>query len=88
MTGQDHPHNSYDCQQYLSEISEYIDGELDPSLCKELEEHMAGCTNCKVVVNTIKRTIELYQEDEGEQQLPPEARRRLFSRLSLDDFLK
>jgi anti-sigma factor (TIGR02949 family) len=76
------------CHDYLQQISEYIDGELDPELCKQLEEHMEGCTNCTVVVNTLKRTIELYQDEENGQALPAEAKKRLFSALSLDDFLK
>ena len=81
-------HEHKDCQRYLEEISDYIDGELTPDLCKELEEHMHGCENCTVVVNTLKRTIELYQEEENSQELSPEARRRLFKRLSLDEFCK
>jgi anti-sigma factor RsiW len=80
-------HNHQDCQQDLRELSDYIDGELPPGLCKELEAHMAGCTNCTVVVNTLKRTIELYQED-PDQELPEEAKKRLYHRLLLDDFLK
>ena len=82
------PHDHTKCSHYLHEISDYIDGELDPRLCQELEEHMAGCENCTVVVNTLKRTIELYQEDEANPELPEEARKRLFKRLSLDEFLK
>jgi len=80
-------HNHPDCQKYLQEISDYIDGELPPNLCKELEEHMVGCTNCTVVVNTLKRTIELYQE-EPDQEIPEETKKRLYHRLLLDDFLK
>ena len=86
MASQEHDHD--DCNDYLQQISEYIDGELDPELCKKLEQHMGGCTNCTVVVNTLKRTIELYQEEENEHNLPTEAKKRLFSALSLDDFLK
>mgnify|MGYP001156508757 CR=1 FL=1 len=81
-------HDHEKCSHYLHEISDYIDGELDPRLCRELEEHMAGCENCTVVVNTLKRTIELYQEDESTPELPEETRKRLFKRLSLDEFLK
>lgn len=81
-------HDSEDCHKYLRMISEYIDGDLNNSLCKELEQHLSGCRNCTVVVNTLKRTIELYQEEEGEQDLQDEAKKRLYSRLSLNDFLK
>jgi anti-sigma factor (TIGR02949 family) len=77
-----------DCQEYLRQISDYIDGELSPDLCAKLEEHLSGCNHCMVVVNTLKRTIELYQEEENATSLPAEAKKRLYSRLSLDDFLK
>lgn len=81
-------HNHEKCARYLREISDYIDGDLDPRLCKELEEHMAGCDNCTVVVNTLKRTIELYQGEETADELSTDAKKRLFKRLSLDEFLK
>lgn len=81
-------HDHEKCARYLSEISDYIDGDLDLRLCKELEEHMAGCTNCTVVVNTLRRTIELYQGEDTAEELPPDAKKRLFKRLSLDEFLK
>jgi Predicted transmembrane transcriptional regulator (anti-sigma factor) len=81
-------HNDSHCQDYIRQLSEYIDGELPPDLCAKLEEHMAGCENCTVVVNTLKRTIDLYQQTEAEQPLTAEAKKRLFARLSLDDLLK
>jgi anti-sigma factor (TIGR02949 family) len=81
-------HKQSDCQEYLQQISDYIDGDLRPELCAKLEKHMSGCTNCTVVVNTLKRTIELYQVEEDSTDLPEDAKKRLYSRLSLDDFLK
>lgn len=83
-----HQQNSSHCKEYLQQISEYIDGELSPELCKKLEEHLAGCTNCTVVVNTLKRTIEVYQMEEQSRELPEGAKRRLYSKLSLDDLIK
>jgi anti-sigma factor (TIGR02949 family) len=80
--------NDSHCQEYIRQLSEYIDGELPPDLCAKLEEHMSGCENCTVVVNTLKRTIELYQQTDADQELPAEAKKRLYARLSLDDLLK
>jgi anti-sigma factor (TIGR02949 family) len=76
------------CQEYLKQLSDYIDGELDPRLCAKIEEHLHGCTNCTVVVDTLKRTIELYQDEAIQEEIPQPVKQRLYSRLSLDEFLK
>ncbi len=81
MVMQEHEH----CQDYLRNFSDYIDGELPPDFCAELESHLKECPNCRVVFNTLQRTVELYQGNLDEEQLPGEVRSRLFARLELDD---
>lgn len=75
------------CQRLLHELSDYVDGELDPDLCAELERHLAECSNCRIVVNTLKKTIELYHDAEPEDNLPMEVRQRLYLSLNMRDFL-
>ncbi len=75
------------CEALLGSLSEYIDGELAPELCQEIEKHLAGCENCRVVLNTTRRTIDLVREP-VEQTVPEDVRERLFKRLNLDDYLK
>ena len=75
------------CKQLLGNLSEYIDGDLQAELCAEIEEHLKDCDNCRVVVNTLRKTIELYKETTSEADLPGEVRERLFLKLQLDDFL-
>ncbi len=60
------------CEELLKILSEYVDGEIDPSLCKEFERHLAGCDPCKVVVDTVRKTITLYRESEV-WEIPSEA---------------
>lgn len=81
----DNPHN---CQNLLATISDFVDGELPADLCSELEKHLAECENCRIVVNTMRKTIELYQECESEKYLPEDARERLYVRLRLEDYIK
>lgn len=76
------------CHQLIETISDYVDGELDPQLCVELERHLSECNNCQIVVNTLRRTIELYKDPAPNDALPDEVRQRLFYRLHLEDFLK
>lgn len=75
------------CEELLGSLSAYIDGELAPALCQELEKHLEGCENCRVVLNTTKRTIELVHSPVEKTNLPDDVRERLFKRLNLDDYL-
>ncbi len=75
------------CERLLGSLSEYIDGELNPELCREIEKHLAGCKNCRVVLNTTKRTIDLVQAPTEKPDLPDDVRERLFKRLDLDNYL-
>ncbi len=81
-------HVHLNCETLLGSLSEYIDGELSPELCQEIEKHLAGCDNCRVVLNTTKRTIDLVQAPAEKTDLPDDVRERLFKRLNLDDYLK
>ena len=49
---------------------------LDPALRAEIEEHLAKCKNCRVVVDTTKKTIEIFCNSEP-VPLPTETRQRL-----------
>jgi anti-sigma factor RsiW len=86
----EHIHNHENCKKYLSLLSDYVDGELDKELCDTLEEHMTGCENCTVVVNTLKRTVDLYHNtsDNEPAALPEDVKTRLYKRLFLDDLIK
>jgi len=76
------------CQALLGTLSEYIDGELPADLCQDIEKHLEGCENCRVVLNTTRRTIDLVQIPATEEAtVPADVRERLFLRLNLDDYL-
>jgi anti-sigma factor (TIGR02949 family) len=79
-----HEHN---CSHYLPGLSDYLDGELSPDLCTELERHMAECDKCRIVVDTTRKTIELYHSIADTQKTPSDVKERLYKRLNLEDFL-
>lgn len=74
------------CRQYLEAISAYVDGALEDELCRELEAHMATCDNCRVVVNTVAKTISLYHQMPA-PEMPSHVRERLYRVLNLEDYL-
>jgi anti-sigma factor RsiW len=49
------------CHDLLGDLSAYIDGELDPALCAEIDAHMAEGENCRAVVHTLQETVALYR---------------------------
>ena len=64
------------CDELLALLNEYIDGGVNPTICKSLEAHLAGCNPCRVVVDNVRGTIQLYRKDEP-CELPPAFRTRL-----------
>jgi anti-sigma factor (TIGR02949 family) len=76
------------CHELIGELSEYVDGELAAELCEELEHHLADCENCRVVVDTLRKTIYLIHATAEQPDVPVDVRERLYHRLELDDYLK
>ena len=74
------------CRNLVSDLSRYLDGEVSVERRAEIEQHLATYTNCHAVADTVRKTIQLYQE------LPPlelssAARARLYRTLALAEFI-
>ncbi len=79
-------HTNMDCKEIMENLNPYIDGDLDPTLCGDIEAHIKDCQNCQIVVNTLKKTIHICKKIGEETTLPSAARRRLYTCLDLDDY--
>lgn len=80
------PHHA-SCREILGSLSLYLNGEAEDKLCREIERHIAECENCRIVVDTLAKTISLYREH-AHTSLPGDAKRRLFMALDISEFLK
>ncbi len=69
------------CNQFLNELSEYLDDEARGAVRDELEQHVSECPNCWVIVDTTKKTIAIYKGMEAEP-IPDALRGRLMDALS------
>jgi anti-sigma factor RsiW len=84
----DHAHDHAQCRQLLGSLSDYVDGDLADEICAEIERHMAGCDRCRIVVDTLRKTVELYHATaDAPATVPPDVRQRLFFRLDLEQFV-
>ncbi len=74
------------CRHLLDQLSGYLDEEASSRLCKEIQKDMAGCDRCRIVVDTLSKTITLYHHLQH-PSVPEEARERLYKVLNLEDYL-
>ena len=77
-------HEHAECQELLGQLSGYVDGDLEAALCDELEAHLAECPNCQVMVDTVRKTITLYQTQRP-AGLPSDVKDRLYKVLKLEE---
>lgn len=76
------------CHSLLDSLSDYVDGALGEELCTQIERHMEGCENCRIVVDTLRKTVYLYQSTAGPAHVPEDVRERLYRRLDLEDLME
>lgn len=78
------------CQKLLVELSNFLDDELDYLLRQELEFHLKTCPECCMIVDTTRKTIEIFRESlpypmpkDVKARLAAALRRKLAKRSSL-----
>ena len=64
------------CKEFLQELSDYLDSTVDVELRRRLEAHISECPNCFVILDTTKRTIQVYKGMQP-QALPSDVEARL-----------
>jgi predicted anti-sigma-YlaC factor YlaD len=73
------------CKEIITELADYLDEELDPILRASIEQHLAKCKDCRIVVDTCQKTIQIYCNSEP-APLPADTRDRL--RVALEKRLR
>jgi predicted anti-sigma-YlaC factor YlaD len=64
------------CRNVIKELSNYLDEALDATLKASIEQHLLNCEDCRLVVDTTKKTIQIYCNSEP-LPLPEDTRIRL-----------
>jgi anti-sigma factor RsiW len=68
------------CEEVWREVSNYLDGEVDPTLRVAIEEHVRGCQRCTAVLDGTRNVIQLYG-DERMLEVPLGFSQRLHRRI-------
>ena len=77
MSTEKHEQN---CKEIFSLLSDYLNLELPPDACKEIEMHLAGCPPCIEFAESLRKTVELCRNYSSAQMPVPlqkEARKKL-----------
>ena len=66
------PDSSYsNCKDLFAALSSYLDAELPPGDCAEIEKHIAGCEPCVEFVASLKKSVNFCRGAETLDGLPP-----------------
>jgi anti-sigma factor RsiW len=68
------------CKDFLSELNDYLDQTTDPEIRRRVEEHISECPNCWVVLDTTKKTLQVFKGMEP-QEIPADVHDRLMAAL-------
>lgn len=68
------------CEEVWREVSNYLEGDIAPSLRAAIEEHVRGCKRCTAVLDGTRNVIQLYG-DERMFEVPLGFSHRLHRRL-------
>lgn len=48
------------CRTLLTELCDFLDGGLDAKTVEEIQLHLDRCKDCRVLVDTTRKTIEIF----------------------------
>ena len=68
------------CKEIFSLLSDYLNLELPPDACQEIETHLAGCPPCIEFAESLRKTVELcrsYRPTELPEPIGKQAREQL-----------
>jgi anti-sigma factor RsiW len=57
------------CADFMTELGNYVDGEVAEKVRLELEQHLSHCRTCTVLVDSTRKTMKIVTEN-GSFDLP------------------
>lgn len=69
-----------DCREVLAELSNYVDDQAIAEIRHELEDHLARCGPCHVLVDSTRKTLKIVTGC-GSFELPVDLSSRIMARI-------
>lgn len=74
------------CRELIAQLSAFLDGELDDTLCAKIEQHLAECPYCHTVADTVQTMLALYRH--AQTAVPTEVHAHLLQVLNRESNLQ
>jgi hypothetical protein len=74
------------CKAMFAELSDYLDEQLDDSVCEKLEQHIEDCDACKAFLSSLETTIDRLRKiprDRLSLAIAAKLRAKLLAQLSV-----
>lgn len=78
------PSSASGCPDVLGLYSRKLEGEIDGSLCAEMERHVAGCTRCASACDSLRKTLTICRASQS-ARVPPRVQEKV--RRALHDLI-
>jgi mycothiol system anti-sigma-R factor len=66
------------CRDLAARLSEYLDHEIDPGACAEIEGHLDDCPPCRDFLESLRRTVGLVREAApSAESIPDDVKKRI-----------
>ena len=70
-------HDDLACDELVEQVTDYLEGALDPQARARFERHLPECEGCVEHLEQVRRTISLLHSVPQDEQLSAQARSRL-----------
>lgn len=50
------------CDQFLAELGNYVDGQVEAEIRRHLELHLSECRTCQVIYDSTRKTLKILTE--------------------------
>ncbi len=67
----------------FNRVCSYIGLDHESEPCQELKQHLNHCPNCRIYVDKIKKTVEIYRKANSCDEMPRNVSDKLFVKLDL-----
>ncbi|MCP4725887.1 MAG: zf-HC2 domain-containing protein [bacterium] len=74
----EHEHNH---EKVYKQICDYLGGDIDSPMCREVKEHLDACPECNVFFDSIKKTVTLCREDAITMKTPKDCQDKIIDLL-------
>jgi hypothetical protein len=69
----------------LNRVCDYLGLDLDSEPCQQVQNYLESSPNCKIFVENVKKTIQIYKATDRNEEPPQEICRKLLNTLNLEE---